>query len=150
MCASLTVHSKMADWLKRNAIGSFACDCFLPRRDSMCWEYMHNVSSTRVAEFDFPTENLDSDPCLTSAYSLWFSFKRFLYHVHWVLNVIYRCKFCKNGVFNTFFPLSRTFYFKTRPIKSSLKKRRKCIWCALSAALSQKRVRWPPFFISWF
>ena len=29
--------------------------------------------------------------------------------------MIYRCKFCKNGVFNTLFPLSRTFYFKTRP-----------------------------------
>ena len=27
--------------------------------------------------------------------------------------MIYRCKFCKKGVFNTFFPLSRTFYFKT-------------------------------------
>ena len=23
--------------------------------------------------------------------------------------------FCKNGIFNTFFPLSRTFYFETRP-----------------------------------
>ena len=29
--------------------------------------------------------------------------------------MIYRCKFCKNGVFNTFFPLSRRFYFETRP-----------------------------------
>ena len=26
-----------------------------------------------------------------------------------------RCKFCKNGFFNTFFPLSHTFYFETRP-----------------------------------
>ena len=25
-------------WLKRNAIGIFACGCFLPRADSMCWE----------------------------------------------------------------------------------------------------------------
>ena len=32
---------------------------------------------------------------------------------HSVLNVISRCKFCKNGFFNTFFPLS--FYFETRP-----------------------------------
>ena len=32
-----------------------------------------------------------------------------------VLNVISRCKFCKNGFFNAFFPLSRTFYFETRP-----------------------------------
>ena len=29
--------------------------------------------------------------------------------------MIYRCKFYKNGVFNTFFPLSHTFYFETRP-----------------------------------
>ena len=36
-------------------------------------------------------------------------------HNHCVLNVISRCKFCKNGVFNTFFPLSHTFYFETRP-----------------------------------
>ena len=36
----------------------------------MSWECnMHNVSSTRVAEFDFHTENLDGG-CLTCAYSL--------------------------------------------------------------------------------
>ena len=34
---------------------------------------------------------------------------------HCVLNVISRCKFCKNGFLNTFFPLSHTFYFETRP-----------------------------------
>ena len=34
---------------------------------------------------------------------------------HCVLNVISWCKFCKNGFFNTFFPLSHTFYFETRP-----------------------------------
>jgi len=63
--------------------------------------------------------------------------------------VISRCKFCKNGFFNTFFPLwllllllLDTCHFETRP---SLKNRRKCIWCALSAALPQKRVRWPHF-----
>ena len=28
--------------------------------------------------------------------------------------MISRCKFCKNGVFNTFFPVSHTFYFETR------------------------------------
>ena len=33
--------------------------------------------------------------------------------------MISRCKFCKNGVFNTFFPLSLTFYFETRPIPLS-------------------------------
>ena len=32
-----------------------------------------------------------------------------------VLNVISRYKFCKNGFFNTFLPLSHTFYFETRP-----------------------------------
>ena len=34
---------------------------------------------------------------------------------HCVLNVMSRCKFCKNGFFNTFFPLSHTFYSETRP-----------------------------------
>ena len=29
--------------------------------------------------------------------------------------MISRCKFCKNGFFNTFSPLSHTFYFETRP-----------------------------------
>ena len=29
--------------------------------------------------------------------------------------MISRCKFCKNGFFNTFFPLSHKFYFETRP-----------------------------------
>ena len=28
--------------------------------------------------------------------------------------MISRCKFCKSGFFNTFFPLSHTFYFETR------------------------------------
>ena len=32
---------------------------------------------------------------------------------HCALNVIYRCKFYKNGVFNSFFPFSRTFDFET-------------------------------------
>ena len=41
---------------------------------------VHNVSSMCVAEFNFLTENLDSG-CLTCAYSLSFSFKRFLYHI---------------------------------------------------------------------
>ena len=45
----------------------------------MCWEW-HNVSSTRVAEFYFLAENLDSG-CLTFAYSFLFSFERFLYHI---------------------------------------------------------------------
>ena len=45
-----------------------------------CVGNVHNVSSTHVAEFDFLTENLNSG-CLTCAYSLWFSFKRFLYHI---------------------------------------------------------------------
>ena len=31
----------------------------------------------------------------------------------------------------------------------SLKNQRKSIWCTLPVALLQKRVRWPPFFISW-
>ena len=34
---------------------------------------------------------------------------------HCILNVISRCKFCKNGFFNTFFPLSHTLYFETLP-----------------------------------
>ena len=41
---------------------------------------VHNLSSTRVAEFDFLSGNLNSG-CLTCAYSLWFSFKRLLYHI---------------------------------------------------------------------
>ena len=34
-----------------------------------CVGNVHNISGTRVAEFDFLTENLDSG-CLTCAYSL--------------------------------------------------------------------------------
>ena len=33
---------------------------------------------------------------------------------HCAQSVISRFKFCKNGFFNTFFPLSQTFYFETR------------------------------------
>ena len=39
------------------------------RGETQCVGIVHNVSSTRVAEFDFLTENLDSG-CLTCAYSL--------------------------------------------------------------------------------
>ena len=46
--------------LKRNAIGIFACGCFSCRGETHCAGNLHNVSSTRVAEFDFLTENLDS------------------------------------------------------------------------------------------
>ena len=33
--------------------------------------------------------------------------------------MISRCKLCKNGFFNTLFPLSHTFYFETRPSRLS-------------------------------
>ena len=39
------------------------------RGETQCVGNVHNVSSTRVAEFDFLRENLDSG-CLTCAYSL--------------------------------------------------------------------------------
>ena len=50
------------------------------RGETQCVGDVHNQSSTRVAEFDFLSGNLDSG-FLTCAYSLWFSFKRFLYHI---------------------------------------------------------------------
>ena len=40
--------------------------------------------------------------------------------------MISRCKFCKNGFFNTFFPLSHTFYFETRPSPLSKIKENAC------------------------
>ena len=39
------------------------------RGETQCVGNVHNVSSTRVAEFDLLLENLDSG-CLTCAYSL--------------------------------------------------------------------------------
>ena len=39
------------------------------RGETQCVGNVHNVSSTRVAEFDLLSENLDSG-CLTCAYSL--------------------------------------------------------------------------------
>ena len=59
---------------------NFCLRLFLAAGETQCVGNVHNVSSTRVAEFDLLTENLDSE-CLTCAYSLWFSFKRFLYHI---------------------------------------------------------------------
>ena len=46
------------------------------RGETQCVGDVHNVSSTRVAEFDFLTENLDSG-CLTCAYSLDFHLNAF-------------------------------------------------------------------------
>ena len=58
-CASLTAHNKMAAvkgmQSKRNAIRIFGCVWFLPNWDSTCCWNVHNVSSTRVAGFDFLT-----------------------------------------------------------------------------------------------
>ena len=48
--------------------------------ETQCVGDVHNLSSTRVAEFDFLLGNLNSG-CLTCAYSLCFSFKRLLYHI---------------------------------------------------------------------
>ena len=70
------------------------------RGETQCVGNVHNVSSTRVAEFDF----LDSG-CLTCAYSLWFSLKRFLYHIvsyMWYLDV--------NSVKTDFLILSSPFH----------------------------------------
>ena len=88
-CASLTAHNQMAA-VKRNMWSNiikmnlteeeFLLAVVSCRGETQCVGNEHNVSSTRVAEFDFLTENLDSG-CLTCAYSLWFSFKRFLYHL---------------------------------------------------------------------
>ena len=72
---------------------------------------VHDVSSTIVAEFDFPTENLNYGH-LTSAISLWFSFKSHLYHIAswlWYLNVNSE----KMDFFNAFFPLPDTCHFET-------------------------------------
>ena len=77
------------------------------RGETQCVGNVHNVSSTRVsAEFDLPTENLDSG-CSTCACSLSLS--------HCVLNVISRCKLCKTVFVNNFFPLSHVVFFETRP-----------------------------------
>ena len=92
-CASLTAHNRMAS-VKKSMWGNIIkmklteekCYCNLClwvvscRGETQCGGNVHNVSSTRVAEFDFLTENLDSG-CLICAYSLRFSFKCFLYHI---------------------------------------------------------------------
>ena len=44
-----------------------------------------------------------------------FDFNETLSLSHCVLNELSRCKFCKNGFFNNFFPLSHTCHFETRP-----------------------------------
>ena len=55
-----------------------------------------------------------------------------------------------NSVKTNFLILSPPFHIhsilKLAPVLSQ--NQGKCIWCALSAALPQKRVRWPPSFIS--
>ena len=50
------------------------------RGETQCVGNVHNLSSMRAAEFDVLSENLDSGR-LTCAYSLWFSFVHFLYHI---------------------------------------------------------------------
>ena len=54
---------------EENTIAIFACRGETQCGETQCGENGHNVSSTRVAEFDFLTEKLDS-ACLICAYSL--------------------------------------------------------------------------------
>ena len=51
------------------------------RGETHCVANVHNVSSTRVAEFDFLTENLDSG-CLTCAYSLSLTYSLTHFHLN--------------------------------------------------------------------
>ena len=55
-------------------------------------------------------------------------------------------KFCKNWFFHCFLLPSVYIPFWNSP-QSCLKNRRKCIYCALSAALPQQWIRWPPFLL---
>ena len=59
--------------------------------------------------------------------------------------MISRCKFCKNGFFNTFFPLSHTFYFETRP--STLSKIRENAFGAHFLQLYRKNEFGDPYFL---
>ena len=59
------------------------------RGETQCGGNVHNVSSTVLLSSTSSRGNLDSG-CLICAYSLWFSFKRFLYHIvsqMWYLDV---------------------------------------------------------------
>ena len=59
--------------------------------------------------------------------------------------MISRCKFCKNGFFNTFFSLSHTFYFETRP--SPLSKIKENAFCAHFLQLYRKNEYGDPHFL---
>ena len=59
--------------------------------------------------------------------------------------MISRCKFCKNGFFNTFFPLSHTFYFETHP--SPLSKIKKNAFGAHFLQLYRKNEYGDPHFL---
>ena len=59
---------------------------------------------------------------------------------HCVLNVISRCKFCKNGFFNTFFPLSHTFYFETRPVLSQKSEKMRLVRTSCSSTAKTSTV----------
>ena len=62
-----------------------------------------------------------------------------------VLNLISRSKFCKNGFFNTFFPLSHTFYFETR--SSPLSKIKENAFGAYFLQLYRKNENSDPHFL---
>ena len=51
-----------------------------------------------------------------------------------------------NSIKSYFSILPSTFMSFWNPPKFSLKNRKECRWCALSAALLQKKVRWPSSF----
>ena len=64
---------------------------------------------------------------------------------HCVLNELSRCKFCKNRFFNTFFPLSHTCHFETRP--SPLSKMKENAFGARFLQLYRKNEYGDPHFV---
>ena len=81
-CASIAAHNKMAAVKKsirsninknevdgRETLLEYLLGVVSCRGEAQCVGNVHNVSSTRIAEFDLLSENLDSG-CLTCAYSL--------------------------------------------------------------------------------
>ena len=84
------------------------------QNETLCVGNVHNVSSTRVAYSSTSSRRTSIiEVKLLRELTLIFIYAPSLSHC--VLTVISRCKFSKNGFFNSFFPLPHICHFETRP-----------------------------------
>ena len=159
-CESLTAHNKTAavkkehlsniikvKFAEEKSYWNFCLRFFSCRGETQCVGNVHNGTSTRACCW-VRLPHGEPRQWMLNLFLLWFSFKCFLYHTVSIMRYL-DVNSVKTDFLNTFFPLSRTWHFETRP--SPLSKIGENAFGADFLQLYRKNEYGDPhFFISWF